>query len=139
MPFWLGQAPARPGSVRRDDATAASTAGGDRPPVGDRSNAAAAIRPSAVLVGKSAHREIGCERGARGRAWPADQNHQTPAGLRQRQGLANLKITRCAERRRIGGVSRQQQPGCHCWKPHTPRRGGLAMGVGRVRIGSAQP
>ena len=62
-----------------------------------------AIRPSAVLVRKSAHREIGCDRGARGSARPADQNHQTPAGLRQCQGLANLKITRCAERRRIAG------------------------------------
>ena len=62
-----------------------------------------AIRPTAVLVRKSAHREIGCDRGARGSARPADQNHQTPAGLRQCQGLANLKITRCAERRRIAG------------------------------------
>ena len=68
---------------------------GDQQPVSARSNAAAGyIRPSAVLIRKSAHREIGSDRGALDSARPADQNHQTPAGLRQCQGLANLKITR---------------------------------------------
>jgi hypothetical protein len=79
---------------------------GDQQPVGARSNAAAGyIRPSSVLIRKSAHREIGSDRGALDSARPADQNHQIPAGLRQCQGLANLKITRCAERRRISGGS----------------------------------
>ena len=33
------------------------------------------------------------------------QNYQAPAGLRQCERLANLKITRCAERRRIASGS----------------------------------